>query len=224
MTSFLDPGSSMTWLVTSASAQEAAPPAPAAPQPEPAAPAADAHAPSPDTTHSEVGHAEGHKGPFPPFDTNTFPSQILWFVICFGALYLLMKRVIVPRMAAIIDGRAQRIAGDIEEAQRLKLQSDTALQGYEKALADARGSAHKIAQTATDQAKADAEARRHAIEADLAAKLADAEAKIVATKTEAMSHVEAIAADAAGAIVSHLTGTAPAPADAAKAVKTALGG
>lgn len=39
-----------------------------------------------------------------------------------------------------------------------------------------------------------------------------------------MSHVEAIAADAAGAIVGRLTGAAPAPADAAKAVKTALGG
>jgi F-type H+-transporting ATPase subunit b len=221
MTSFLDPGSSMTWLVTSASAQEAAPPAPAAPQPEPAAPAADAHAPSPDTTHSEVGHAEGHKGPFPPFDTNTFPSQILWFVICFGALYLLMKRVIVPRMAAIIDGRAQRIAGDIEEAQRLKLQSDTALQGYEKALADARGSAHKIAQTATDQAKADAEARRHAIEADLAAKLAEAETRIADIKSRALADVGTIAEDAAGAVVEALIGQQPTRDEVSAAVSAA---
>jgi F-type H+-transporting ATPase subunit b len=221
MTSFLDPGSSMTWLVTSASAQEAAPPAPAAPQPEPAAPAADAHAPSPDTTHSEVGHAEGHKGPFPPFDTNTFPSQILWFVICFGALYLLMKRVIVPRMAAIIDGRAQRIAGDIEEAQRLKLQSDTALQGYEKALADARGSAHKIAQTATEQAKADAEARRHAIEADLAAKLAEAETRISDIKSRALADVGTIAEDAAGAVVEALIGQQPTRDEVSAAVSAA---
>ena len=200
----------MTWLVTSASAQEAAPPAPAAPQPEPAAPAADAHAPSPDTTHSEVGAAEGHKGPFPPFDTNTFPSQILWFVICFAS-----------RHDCLLEPVAKRIAGDIEEAQRLKLQSDTALQGYEKALADARGSAHKIAQTATDQAKADAEARRHAIEADLAAKLAEAETRIADIKSRALADVGTIAEDAAGAVVEALIGQQPTRDEVSAAVAAA---
>lgn len=211
----------MTWLVTSASAQEAAPPAPAAPQPETAAPAADAHAPSPDATHSEVGAPEGHKGPFPPFDTQTFPSQIFWFIICFGALYLLMKRVIVPRLASIIDGRAARIAADIEEAQRLKLQSDTALSGYEKALADARGSAQKIAQSATDQAKAEADARRHAIEADLAAKLVEAESRISDIKSRALADVGTIAEDAAGAVVEALSGQQPTRDEVSAAVSAA---
>ncbi|MCX5481219.1 F0F1 ATP synthase subunit B [Kaistia geumhonensis] len=216
----------MTWLVTSASAQEAAPPAPPAdahapPPPPPPGEAAVPPPHPPEATHGEVGAAEGHKGPFPPFDTNTFPSQILWFIICFGALYLLMKRVIVPRMASIIDGRAQRIAADIEEAQRLKLQSDTALAGYEKALADARGSAHKIAQTATDQAKADAEARRHAIEADVAAKLAEAETRISDIKSRALADVGTIAEDAAGAVVEALTGQQPTRDEVSAAVSAA---
>ncbi|HWJ75245.1 MAG TPA: F0F1 ATP synthase subunit B [Kaistia sp.] len=216
----------MTWLVTSASAQEAAPPAPAAPQPNsapPPAPAADAPAPSPDATHSAVGAPEGHKGAFPPFDVHTFPSQIFWFVICFGALYLLMKRLVVPQIAEIVEGRAAKIAGDIAEAQRLRLQSDTALSAYEKALADARASSQKIAQAATDKAKAEADARRHAIEAELTAKLADAEGRIGAIKTKALADVGAIAEDAAGAVVHALIGQQPSPEEVSAAVSTVRG-
>ncbi|WP_073052698.1 F0F1 ATP synthase subunit B [Kaistia soli] len=219
----------MTWLVTSASAQEAAPPAPAAPQPDsapppPPGPEAAPHAPSPtDATHSAVGAPEGHKGPFPPFDTHTFPSQIFWFVICFGALYLLMKRLVVPQIAEIVEGRAAKIAGDISEAQRLRLQSDTALSAYEKALADARASSHQIAQAATDKAKAEADARRHAIEAELAAKLADAESRIGAIKTKALADVGAIAEEAAGAVVHALIGQQPSPEEVSAAVSTVRG-
>ena len=42
----------------------------------------------------------GHKGAFPPFDKQTFASQIFWLVICFVALYLLISRIAAPRIAA----------------------------------------------------------------------------------------------------------------------------
>ena len=226
MTLSLDSGFQMTWLVTSASAQEATPPAPAAPSadqapppPAPPAPPVDAHAPpAPGATHSEVGAPEGHKGPFPPFDTHTFPSQLFWYVVCFGALYLLMQRLIVPRLANIVETRAAKIAGDMDEAQRLRLQSDTALAAYEKALADARASSHQIAQQATDKAKGEADDRRHAIEAELTAKLAGAEARIGEIKNKALADVGAIAEDAAGAVVHALIGQQPSPDEVAAAV------
>ena len=221
MTLSLDSGFQMTWLVTSASAQEATPPAPAAPKVDqaPPAPPVDAHAPppAPDATHTAVGAPE-HKGAFPPFDTHTFPSQLFWFVICFGALYLLMQRLIVPRLANIVETRAGKIAGDLDEAQRLRLQSDTALSAYEKALSDARASSQQIAQQATDKAKGEADTRRHAIEAELSAKLSDAEQRIGDIKNKALADVGAIAEDAAGAVVHALIGQQPSPDEVAAAV------
>jgi len=200
-------------------AQEPAPaPAAAPPAAEPA-PAATGAAPAETATHTEVGHPEGeHGGAFPPFDTSTFPSQIFWFIICFGVLYILMKRVITPRIASIVEGRAERIAADIAEAQRLRAASDGALTAYEKALADARGSASKIAQSATEEAKASADKRRAEIEAELAAKLADAETRIGDIKTKALADVGAIAEEAAGAVVHALLGQHPAPEDVKAAV------
>lgn len=216
----------MTWFVTTALAEDAAP---AATQAAPATMAAEtppavdaAHPAPPAATHSAVGAPGGHeKGPFPPFDTHTFPSQIFWFIICFGALYILMKRVIVPRIGSIVEGRAERIAADLAEAQRLRVQSDTALAGYEKALTEARGSAHKIAQEATDTAKVAADKRRGEIEAELSAKLTAAEARIGEIKAKALADVGAIAHEAATAVVSALIGHEPSADEVAQAVSDA---
>lgn len=178
----------------------------AAPAATDAAPAAQTAAPAHGATQTEVGHGGEHKGAFPPFDVHTFPSQILWLAICFGVLYLAMKSVLAPRIASIVEGRAARIENDMAEAQRMRVASDEAMAGYEKALADARGSAHQIAQTATEESKAKAEQRRVEIEAELAQKLEAAEARIAGIKSRALADVSAIAQETAGAVVESLLG------------------
>ena len=59
----------------------------------------------------------GAKPPFPPFNSETFASQILWFAIAFVLLYLLMSRVALPRVGAIVSARSGKIAGDLADAQ-----------------------------------------------------------------------------------------------------------
>lgn len=161
---------------------------------------------------------------FPPFDVTTFPSQLIWLVVTFGALYLLMSRVALPRIATILEERHDRIADDIEEAGKLKAESEAAAQAYEQALASARSKAHGIATETRDKLAAEADAGRKALEAELTAKLTSAEEKIAATKAAAMANVRDIAVDTAGAIVNGLIGTTPAPDAVEKAVDAAVKG
>ena len=160
----------------------------------------------------------GHGG-FPPFQSQTFASQLVWLAIAFVLLYVLMSKLALPRVGALIEGRRKHIEGDIAEAGRLKTQSDDAAAAYEKALADARGRAQGIANETRDRQAAEANTRRKALEDQLNVKLADAEKTIAATKETAMSSVRGIAEDAARAIVERLTGAAPAD----KAVSDAVG-
>ena len=53
-----------------------------------------------------------HGGGFPPFNKDTFASQLIWITLAFVALYLLMSRVALPRIGSIIEDRRQRIASD----------------------------------------------------------------------------------------------------------------
>ena len=98
--------------------------------------------------HTEV---PGHKAPFPPFQKETFVSQLVWFVIAFIALYVLIKKLAIPQIGGIIEARTGKIEGDLAEAARLKDQSDAALKAYEASLADARGRAQALAQETRDR-------------------------------------------------------------------------
>ena len=173
-------------------------------------------------TSAHTEQPGGHKGAFPPFEKQTFASQIFWLVICFVAIYLLISRIAVPRIGGILDDRAKRIENDFAEAQRDKEESEAALVAYEKALADARSRAQAIGTEIRDKVHAEAEEKRKALEAKLNAQLAEAEKAIAATKTAAMANVRGIAVDAAGAIVERLIGTRARVPDVAAAVDEAL--
>jgi F-type H+-transporting ATPase subunit b len=163
----------------------------------------------------------GEHGPsFPPFQSESFAGQLLWFALAFGTLYVLMSRVVLPRVAAILQDRSARLSRDLEEAHRLRAESEAAAAAHEKALADARAQAQAIAQKTRGAVSAETDAKRRVIETHLAQKLAESDAFIRARTADAMGNVRAIAADAATAIVERLTGR---PADRA-AVEAAIDG
>jgi len=173
------------------------------------------------TAHTEHP-SEGHKGVFPPFNSQTFASQLVWLVIAFVVLYAMMAKLAIPRVGSIIENRQKRIADDLAAAQQAKDQADAAIAAYEKALADARGRAQAIANEMRDKQAAEAEQTRKRLEEQLNVKLADAEKTIAATKQAAMGNVAGIAKDAAAAIVERLIGSAPAEQTVAAAVADAL--
>ncbi|MBX6328181.1 MAG: F0F1 ATP synthase subunit B [Pseudolabrys sp.] len=176
-------------------------------------------------THTAITEAvpKGERdGGFPPFQSHTFASQLVWLAVAFVLLYVLMARLALPRVGAVIETRQKRIADDLAEAERLKQEADAALAAYEKALADARSRAQTIASETRENQAAEAEAARKRLEAQLNARLAEAEKSIAATKQAAMRNVRGIAEDAARAIVEHLVGRVPNDQVVAKAVAEVL--
>lgn len=161
-------------------------------------------------TSTEV--AENHSSVFPPLDTTTYPSQLLWLAISFGVLYLVMKRVALPKIGNVLEERRNRIEGDLAEADRLRQKTDAAIASYEAALAEAKSNATKIAETSRADNKAQLETQRKAVEADLAKKVAEAEVRIAGSKATAMNNVDDIAAETAQAVVGQLVGNVSAEA------------
>jgi F-type H+-transporting ATPase subunit b len=173
------------------------------------------------TSSTEVPGGHSPKS-FPPFDQQTFASQLVWLVIAFVALYVLMSKIALPRVGAILQARRDRIAADLAEAERHRAESEAAVAAYEKALAEARNRAQGIANETRDKLHAATETRRKTLEADLHAKLAAAEKTIAQTKAAAMDNVRSVAADATAAIVERLAGAAPSAQAVTQAVDGAL--
>jgi len=161
--------------------------------------------------------------PFPPFDASNYASQIFWFAIVFVVLYVMMSRVALPQIGGIIDKRRGRIDGDLQEAERLRGETDKAIAAYEEALATARKNAQAIAEETRNSIKADLDTKRKAVETELSGKMAEAEGRIQKTKADALGRVGEIASETAAAVVKQLTGEANAK-DVADAVAQVVKG
>lgn len=174
------------------------------------------------TAHTEADG--GHKAAFPPFESNTFASQLVSFAIAFGLLYLIVSRLALPRVGGVLAARQQVLDTDLNEAARLKAESDAALKAYETELATARAKAQAMAAEVREKLTAEGDQSKAALEASLASKLTAAEQTIATTRATAMGNVRSIAADTATAIVERLTGAAPAPGAVNAALDASLKG
>ncbi len=93
-------------------------------------------------TVTHTGTEAQHGAGFPPFKTETFPSQLFWLAVCFAALFVVLWRVAGPRIQDAIGRRKGQIEGDIAKADTHRKDAAAALSAYETSLAQARAKAH----------------------------------------------------------------------------------
>lgn len=157
----------------------------------------------------------------PQLNPLDWAPQLIWLLITFGILYLLMVYVALPRIGAVIDARADRIAKDLAQADKFRRETEEAIAAYEQALAEAKQKAHAIVDEGRAKLKEETAGERARLDRDLAKKSAEAEARITEAKNSAMREVNSVAADVAADIVRQLIGVAPAKAEIDKAVASA---
>jgi F-type H+-transporting ATPase subunit b len=67
-----------------------------------------------------------------------YAPQVVWLAITFGALYLILSRLALPGIARTLGDRDARLKGDIEAAERLRAEAESAIGAYQKSIAEAR--------------------------------------------------------------------------------------
>jgi F-type H+-transporting ATPase subunit b len=169
------------------------------------------------------GASKHEGGGLPQLNPEHFTGQLFWLTLTFVALLFVMSRIALPRVGDVLDERRDRIKRDLDAAGRLKEETDAALANYEKALADARANASGIAKETRDKLAAETEAERHRVDAQIAVKLQDAEARISTTKSKAVSAIGEVATETARAVVSKLIGQDVSPEDVKKVLQPAPG-
>ena len=154
---------------------------------------------------------------------DTFASQVFWLFVSFALLYYLMAKVVLPRIAAIMAEREDRVAQDLARAQTLKLQAEQIMEEYERSLAKARAEAGLALKQVSDQVSADIASRQQAADDELAKKADEAEARIAEAKKEALANVKSVAEEVTKAAVDKLLGVQPQGEAVERAVDRAMG-
>ncbi|BBK39620.1 ATP synthase subunit b 2 [Allostella sp. ATCC 35155] len=175
-------------------------------------------------TAAVAAEGQATKAGLPQLDPSTFAPQLIWLAITFAALYFLMSRVALPRVAEVLETRADHINDDLRRAEEARTEAEAVMQAYEKALVDARNKARAEAVQATDFAKQAAEERERAAGATLAQEASEADARITQAKSEALGRVRSVAAEVAAAAAKRLGGFDVDAGKAQAAVDATFGG
>jgi len=142
----------------------------------------------------------------PQLDLSTFPSQIFWLAVFFVVLYVLMKRLALPKIEKIIEERRARVEGDLDKAGQMKSEAEAVIAAYEKALADARHQAQLTMKETSDRLGAIAAERQRQAGSVIAERTTIAEQRIAAAKSAAMSNLRGVAVEVARAAAAKLVG------------------
>jgi F-type H+-transporting ATPase subunit b len=167
--------------------------------------------------------AEG--GGMPQLDVHSFAPQLVWLAIAFLALYLVMSRLAVPRIADTLAKRQAKIQGDLDAAEKANEDTRALVAAYEKRLADSREDARRLLRDQSEADAAAAAARFNALHDQLARQIDEAEQRIARQRDDVMAGLANMAEDIGQDVYAKLAGQ---PADqaafSAKVAAAAKGG
>lgn len=149
----------------------------------------------------EIMNPEHGGGAMPQLDFASFPSQIFWLVVSLVVLFLILKNVALPRIAAGLEERSDAIEDDLDRAAEFRKKAEEAEAAYDKALADARAKAQEIAQKTRDEIQKEVDAAVAKADAEIAARAAEGEKRIAEIRATALQAVEEVAGDTAEAVI-----------------------
>ena len=152
----------------------------------------------------------------PQLDISTWPSQLFWLVVLFTAGYILMAKVVTPRIGTVLEERRGKLDDDLGKARTASEDAARIRAEYEADLDATRSAAAETAKQAAAEAAKQAEAGDAKIAKKLAEKVAKAEARLAAARSDAMANLNNVAAEAALVAVAQLADIKTTAAQASK--------
>ena len=151
-----------------------------------------------------------------------FFSQLFWLLLVFGTIFFVIGRGMLPKIQSTVDARESRIADDLARAQAAREAAEATEAEWRKRMDAARADAARLSQEAKQESARQTEMKVKAAAAKIGDKADKADASLREAVLAARGEIEAVAAEAAQAMVARLTGAEVHPSDAVQAVKAEM--
>jgi F-type H+-transporting ATPase subunit b len=142
----------------------------------------------------------------PQLDPSVFPPQLFWLILTFVPLYLILWRVVLPRMSGMLEARQHKIDNDLTRAAALRDEAEAVLAECEKTMADAHAEAHAMLRQVEEETAAKAEEEVEKVNQRLAKETSDAEASIEKAKQEAYENLKSVVSELAASATEKVVG------------------
>jgi len=152
----------------------------------------------------EVFAAES--GGMPQLDPEFWISQIFWLTFTFGILYLVLSKLILPKISANLELRKSQIQENIEAADKQREDSESKLREYDEIISKSKLDAKKIFKETRERALKDINLKKDTLDAQINEELKKAEIEINSLKKTAPEKINKIAIETSSEILKNLMG------------------
>ena len=146
-------------------------------------------------------------GGMPQLNPEFWISQIFWLTITFGILYIVLSKLILPKISVNLELRKSQISDNIEAADKQREGSESKLKEYDEVIAKSKTEAKNIFSQAREKVLNDINAKRDVLEKQIDDEVKKAEEEINKLKLEAPAKINKIAIETSSELLQKLIGT-----------------
>ena len=152
------------------------------------------------------GKAFASEEGMPQLNPEFWISQIFWLTLVFGSLYVLLAKLILPKISNNLEARKSQIAENIEAAEKKRKESDQKLKDYEKIINDSKIEAKNIFNHAREKILRDINSKKESLEKEINKEVKKAEKEILDLKKKAPEKINKIAIETSSDLVKQIIG------------------
>ena len=145
-------------------------------------------------------------GGMPQLNPEFWVSQIFWLTLTFGALYLILSKIILPKISANLESRKSQISDNIEAADKKRQESETKLKEYEEIISKSKIEAKNIFNQAKEKALKNIDAKREILDKQIDDEIKNTEDEINQLRKDAPAKITKIAIETASELTQKLIG------------------
>ena len=152
----------------------------------------------------EVFAAES--GGMPQLNPEFWISQIFWLTLTFGILYMVLSKLILPKISANLESRKSQIQDNIEAAEKKRKDSESKLKEYDNIIFKSKLEAKNIFKNSREKIIKDINNKKDTLQNQINEEIKKAEKEIEVVKKSAPEKINKIAIEASSELVKKLIG------------------
>ena len=145
-------------------------------------------------------------GGMPQLNPEFWISQIFWLTLTFGILYLVLSKLILPKISANLESRKSQILENIEAAEKQREDSEKKLKEYEEIISKSKLDAKTIFNQAREKVLKDINAKREVLDKQIDDEILNAEDEIKTFRESAPDKINKIAIETSSELIQKLIG------------------
>ena len=152
----------------------------------------------------EVFAAES--GGMPQLNPEFWVSQIFWLTLTFGILYIVLSKLILPKISANLELRKSQIQENIEAAEKQRESSDAKLKEYDSIILKSKLEAKNIFRDAREKVVKNINSKKETLDKQIDEEIKKAEQEIEVLRKNAQEKISKIAIETSAQLVKKLIG------------------